>query len=184
MRAEVRFSFFAALGFLICTDREGTLFMCLAACTLHELGHLAVMLAEGKPPSSVLFYGGGIHIRGGSTSLAAVSAGCAVNLLLFVLFWFFPANGTGLKLFAVIDLLTAVFNLIPVGQLDGKAILEKISVKLLSPEAAMRLCDICEKTAAALMVPAAVVLVFTGYLNISALVFFFYLFASELIERS
>lgn len=183
MTAEIRFSFFAALGFLICTDREGTLFMCLAACTLHELGHLVVMLAEKKPPSSIVFYGGGIHICGGSTSIPAVSAGCAVNVILFIMCYFIPFGGEKPKLFGVINLLIALFNLIPVGELDGKLLIDRIAARVMQPENAIRFSDACEKTTIAVIVPAAVVLVFSGYLNISALVFFFYLLAAELAER-
>lgn len=183
MRFEVSFSFLAVLGFLICTDRDGNALMCLLACVLHEAGHLAVMLAEKMPPSLVVFYGGGIHICGGSTSPAAVSAGVITNILIFLVFGLIPWEDEKIRLFGVINLLIAAFNLLPIGELDGKLMLEKALIKAFPPEKAMRYSDICGKVALLLVLPAAVTLVFSGYLNFSAVTFFFFLMGVEILEK-
>ncbi len=183
MKVELRFSFFAVLGFMICTDREGVMLMCALACALHECGHLAVMLAERRPPSSVVFYGGGIHIRGGSTSLPAVIAGCAVNAALFAVFGAFPWGSGQLRLFGVYNLLIAAFNLLPIGELDGRRLLELALIRAFPPEKAVRYSDICERVMTVIVLPAVLLLVFSGYLNFSAIIFFFYASAVEILEK-
>lgn len=183
MKLEAGFSFFAVLGFLICTDREGTALLCLLSCVLHELGHLAVMCAEKRPPEKIKLYGGGMHIIGGSVSFPAVSAGCAVNILLFCVFFLVPWESRELRLFGVINLLTAAFNLLPFGELDGKLMLDRALIRAFPPEKAAKLSFLCETVFTAVIIPAAAVLVFSGYMNISALIFFFYIFAVEISEK-
>ena len=177
------FSFFAVIGFLICTDREGVSLLCIFSCILHELGHLTVMLALNDPPYEIRLYGGGIHICGGSTSLPAVIAGCAVNAALFVLFGLIPWEQRGLRLFGAVNLLICLFNLIPVRDLDGKLLLDKLLLRRLPADKAVHVSEICERTASALILPAVVILVFCGVLNFSAIIFFFYLFAVEIFDK-
>lgn len=183
IKLEAGFSFFAVLGFMICTDRSGTSLLCLLSCVLHELGHLAVMLAEKRLPERIKLYGGGMHIRGGSTSFPAAAAGCIVNTLLFCVFFLIPWESRELRLFGVINLLNAAFNLLPFGELDGKLMLDKALIRAFPPEKAARYSSVCEKAVTAAVLPAAVFLVFSGYLNISALIFFFYNFAVEILEK-
>lgn len=180
---ELRFSFFAVLGFMICTDREGVMLLCALGCVLHECGHLAVMLAERKPPSSVVFYGGGIHIRGGSTSLPAVIAGCAVNAALFLVFGVLPWESGKLRLFGVYNLLIAAFNLLPLRELDGKRLLELALIRAFPPEKAVHYSEICERIMTVIVLPAVMLLVFSGYLNFSAIIFFFYILMVEILEK-
>ena len=183
MRFEAGFSFFAVMGVLVCTDRDGISFLCLLACVLHELGHLTVMLYEGRPPSLIRLYGGGIHISGGSRSIAAVSAGCAVNLILFALFGLPPWESYHLRLFGVMNLPVALFNLLPIRELDGKLLLDRFLLRVCPAERAVHISELCERIAAALVVPAALFLVFSGRLNFSAIIFFFYLSAVEIFEK-
>lgn len=183
MRFEAGFSFFAVTGFLICTDRGGTVFMCLLSCALHELGHLTVMLWERKPPSLIRLYGGGIHISGGSTSVPAVIAGCTANLVLFAVFGLPSWESRALRLFGAFNLLICLFNLLPIRELDGKLLLDRLLLRALPAEKAVRVSSVCEKAAAAAMLPAALFLVFTGKLNFSAIIFFFYLSAVEIFEK-
>ncbi len=168
---------------MICTDREGFSVLCLLACLLHELGHLAVMLIEKRPPSSVRLYGGGIHICGGSTDFAAVSAGVAVNIVLFLIFGLIPWEDTNMRLFGIINLLIAAFNLLPVGELDGRLMLDKALVRAFPADKALRLSELSEKIVMLLVIPALITLVFSGFLNFSACTFLFFLFAVEILEK-
>lgn len=183
VKLGARFSFFAVLGFLVCTDSGGVSVMCMISIMLHELGHLAVMAAEKRPPSAIELYGGGIHISGGSTSFPAAAGGVAVNIMLFLLCGLIPWEWRGLRLFGVVNLLIAAFNLLPLGELDGKLMLDKALTLAFSPERAVHLSGICEKLAAAAVIPAVVMLVFSGYLNFSAVIFLFYILAVEILEK-
>ena len=183
VKVSAEFSFFAVFGFLLCVDKEGTALLCLLACILHELGHLAVMFAERNPPCSVKLYGGGIHISGGSTSFPCVFAGVAVNTALFLLFGLIPWEQRELRLFGVVNLLTAAVNLLPVGSLDGKLMLEMALVRGFSPERAAFLSELCERIMLIILIPAATVLFFSGFMNISAIIFLIYIFAVEFLEK-
>ncbi|MBQ9484377.1 MAG: hypothetical protein IJU82_09310 [Ruminiclostridium sp.] len=183
IKVSADFSFFAVLGFLICVDKDGTALLCMLACVLHELGHLAVMFAERRTPDRIRFYGGGIHISGGSTSFLCVSAGIAVNIVLFLLFGLIPWAQRELRLFGVVNLLIAAVNLLPVGSLDGKLMLEKALVRGFSPERAVFLSELCERVMLVILVPAAAMLFFSGFMNISAIIFLIYIFAVEFLEK-
>ena len=180
---SARFSFLAVTAFLLCTDRQGTALLCFSSCVLHELGHIAVMLAERRPPESVVLYGGGIKLSGGSRSLLACAGGVLTNILLFSVFYFVPFPFGKRKLFAVINLLLAAVNLLPVGELDGKLLLDKALLRTLSAEKALRISSAVTVCALVIVVPAVIILVFSGCMNPSSLIFFFYLAAAEFIER-
>ncbi len=157
--------------------------MCLTACFLHELGHLGVMLILQRPPSEITFSGGGIRISGGSCGFAAVSAGVAVNLVLFVVFAVFPWENDTMSLFGVINLLAAAFNLLPIGSLDGKRMLDIALKRAFSPSFAIKLSDICEAVMLCLVVPSLCFLVFSGLLNFSAVIFVIYVLAVEILNK-
>lgn len=183
IRLKLRFSFPAVLALLICTDGEGTALLCLMASLLHEMGHLIIMLIEKKPPSEIILYGGGIHIHGGSRSFLSASGGCLMNILLFVLFRFILPDTGNLRLFAVINLILCAVNLLPVKELDGRRILECCFIGAMSPERAMIAVDIAERVALVLVLPAVIILVFSGYMSFSAIIFFFYLLAVDIFDK-
>lgn len=183
VKVGAEFSFFAVLGFLICTDKDGVSVMCLCACMLHELGHLVVMYSEHRPPESITFRGGGIHISGGSTSFLCTGAGVAVNIALFLLCGAIPWEVREVRLFGVVNLLIAAFNLLPVGTLDGKLMLDKAITAAVEPERAVHISSLAEKAALAFVLPAVVMLVFSGALNFSAVIFLIYVLSVEILEK-
>lgn len=140
------FSFFAVLAVFFWLDRSGVGFTALAICAAHELGHLAVMRVFGILPESVTFYGAGIRISGSGVEsrspgvqAAVYSAGCGVNLLLALILWQFAE----LRGAAAVSLFTGLFNLLPVGEFDGKRLLKLLFIAVMKPErvdAALWLC--------------------------------------------
>lgn len=116
------FLFIAALMTLLSGDAAAG---ALLACILHEMGHMAVMAALGMKIRTVTFYGAGMKItrRRGKIypiwqEAAVLSAGCAVNFLLYAVFRNSP--------FGLINLFLGVFNLLPAGVLDGGRLLKLI----------------------------------------------------------
>lgn len=183
VKPEIKFSFPAVLTVLICTDTVGTAFLCLAACVLHELGHIIVMLSEGRPPEKIIFYGGGIKLSGRtSKSLAAISGGVAVNFILFVVFYFFSPDYR-LQLFGMINLITGIFNLIPIKPLDGYFFLEKLILRLFAPAAAIKFMHIAEITAGLLSAPLIILFFINGEVNFSSVIFLFYFFVVDILEK-
>jgi len=183
VKPEIKFSFPAVLAVILCTDAKGTAGLCILACILHELGHILVMLLEGRPPERIIFCGGGIKLKGNlSKSIPSVIGGCAVNFILFVLFYFCGGD-YNLKLFGVINLLTGIFNLIPIRPLDGYNLLEKVSVKIFSPKTAISFMRIAEITAAVICAPLIILFFWDSGINFSLVVFLFYLFVVDIIEK-
>lgn len=121
-RMDFTFLVFAALVMII---EEGS--VCIAfftVCLVHELGHAGAICLTGGKISSVAFYGTGIRmtpLRGKiiplKNELFILLAGPAVNALLFMIF----RKSEILNRFAVLNLCSAVFNLLPYSSLDGGA---------------------------------------------------------------
>ncbi len=100
-------------------------FMTVLAAAIHEGGHITVREMSGKGigiPRAVL---GGFRLKRSETmsyrgELLFASAGPAANILTAVLCFFINRSGDGyLELFAMINMMTALSNLLPVEGYDG-----------------------------------------------------------------
>lgn len=180
------FSFFAVLGIFFAFDPAGYGFCCLLACFCHETGHFIAMLLEKKPPREVMFSGGGICIKQHrDPSVFVLGAGCAVNFCLFFLFCFILERNSIYKLlFGGANLIIGIFNLLPMGELDGKRLLEKACCKLLPYFAAERLLNVTEIVFITLTAAAAMLLLFTGAVNLTAVSVTVYLFLIDLLLKT
>lgn len=130
------FSFFAVLAVFFRLDSSGFGVTALAVCAAHELAHLAVMLIFGIKPESLTFYGAGIRItapdvesRSRGVQAAVYSAGCVMNFLLAAVLLY-----AGLPRGAAVSLFTGCFNLLPVGEFDGRRLLRLAVVSHAPPE--------------------------------------------------
>lgn len=130
------FSFFAVVALYMILDSSGLGVSALAACGLHELSHLAVMTAFNVPTDEITFYGAGIRItspktdeKGGFARVLILLAGCMANFGAALLFWKL-GNFTA----SAINLCTGIFNLLPLGELDGAALLKTLFIKICKPE--------------------------------------------------
>nr|WP_300167424.1 site-2 protease family protein [uncultured Flavonifractor sp.] len=104
-------------------DSDGMVMLVLSACTLHELGHyIAIRLLGGQVARLRITCVGAEMVLsarrplGSARELSAALAGPAVNLLLAL-----GCAGLGKSwwCFAGVNLALALFNLLPVGPLDG-----------------------------------------------------------------
>lgn len=126
-RLEVSGGFLLLTAALYYLDSSGVVPWALAACALHELGHVLAIRLLGGRVSLLRLTCVGAELRlsaryplsAGRQALAAL-AGPAVNVLLalaaagMAVWW-----GEGAFLFAGLNLALGVFNLLPVVQLDG-----------------------------------------------------------------
>lgn len=98
--------------------------LCFLALTIHELGHIIVAYNQGERISilKILPFGFSCQLKNQSkiTSnkmLKILIAGPAVNIITAGLVFYWTPQ------FAMINLLIGLFNLIPIGELDGMRIL-------------------------------------------------------------
>lgn len=134
-RVEVSAGFLLLAAWLNYWDRQGVFPQVLLACVLHELGHLLALRWLGVPVEKLRVTAVGAEIRiAGSLSyrgeLAAALAGPAVNLVLAGWLSGMPGGAVG----AGVNLVLGLFNLLPVGRLDGGRVLSCVLVLLFGPE--------------------------------------------------
>lgn len=137
-RAALRldFSFFAVIALFLLLDTTGFGLMALLACALHELAHMLAMAIFGISADEITFYGAGIRISSARTEFAKpmvkaliLSAGCAANFALAVIFW-----RSAQPEYAAINLFTGIFNLLPIGELDGAGLLNLLLLRVCRAE--------------------------------------------------
>ena len=106
----------------------------LLAAGFHELGHLLCLKALGAPPKTLRLSAAGASMETpplpyGRAALAA-AAGPAASLMLALLLWpVYPALG-------LLSLCLGLYNLLPLGNLDGGRILENALCLWLPPDTA------------------------------------------------
>lgn len=125
------FSFFAVLALYLLLDDSGFGMAALAACAMHETGHLAAMAAFGVRVEELTFYGAGIRIASSGIELEAparkaliFAAGVLVNFAAAAAFAI-----AGKPAPCAVNLFTGTFNLLPMGCLDGARLLRMAAIK-------------------------------------------------------
>jgi Zn-dependent protease len=156
------FTFFAVIAMFASLDTTGYALMSIVVCLVHELGHLLAM--RGKP-YSIMFRGGGIRIVSDCNSFFVLIAGSLTNIVLFfILYSVFPV-------FAVMNLVIGLFNLLPIGCLDGKLLLEKIM-----PVKALRVIE-------AVTIIAVIAVIVIVQVNFTIIGVIFYVIAVDFFGR-
>lgn len=157
------FSFFAVIALFMLFDEDCFGLTALICCVLHELAHLIVMLILGIPAEVITFYGAGIRITSlrieyekPSRRVLVLAAGCTMNFLCAMIF-----SRLGYDLAAAISLFTGIFNLLPIGELDGAAIIKMLIIRACKPENVDRIMKVIGVIAAFFC--AAAVIAAGGY---------------------
>ncbi len=147
--------FFAVITLLFTYSVDSVVLIALLSSIMHELGHLILLIKYGcKIKSVTLSYYGMKIIRENEISLdfrkeiAVCLSGVTVNLvisILFTVFYIAFKNQTLLKVSAV-NLILGLFNLLPVGALDGARALScmlKYRFELSKSEKVLKTISIC-----------------------------------------
>lgn len=148
-------AFLAAVWYF---DSCGIFWQFLAAMTVHELAHAAVLLLLGGRIESVRLSFAQVELRTGllsdRTELWSAAAGPGINLLCGWLFrrWM-PA-------FAAVSLLLALFNLLPVWPLDGGRVLRCALLARLPVVQAEHVSEIVSFASCGVLLLAGLVLTF------------------------
>lgn len=185
MRVGFDFSFFAVTGIFFALDGSGYGIFCIAACLCHELGHLALLLLTKHVPDELIFSGSGICIKQSEEpTVPVLAAGCTVNFLLFITFYFLLEQNSVYKLiFAGSNLCIGILNLLPIGELDGKKLLERFFTALFSyktTRSALLISELAGTVTAALAVLA---LLLSGAVNIISILALIYVFTVDFLQK-
>lgn len=136
-KIEATGGFFLLMAWLNYLDHQFLLPMTVLACALHELGHYGMLWAVGGKLRLIRLTAVGAEMviehplnywQEGMTALA----GPLVNLLLLLLFC---GRKNGVT-FAGINLVLALFNLLPISRLDGGRVLKCALSLIVGPETA------------------------------------------------
>lgn len=181
IKVSLDFTFFAVLGFVCAFDSGGYGIMYLASCLFHEAAHLAVMAFKGRIPREILFSGGGICIRQPSEAeFSVLAAGPAANFLLFGIFYFGSVQDSIYKtVFAVSNLCAGVFNLMPMGELDGKKMLDIFLLRHCSIRTAERLSAFLQTLSCIIWGGLVLFLLARGEVNLTAVFVMIYIFSVD-----
>ena len=159
-RVEVTGGFFLLAAWLNYLDRDFVVPMAAAACAAHELGHLFAILLMGGDIKVFRLTAIGAELvldrpLGYWQEGLCALAGPGVNLLLALICCGLEKGAA----FAGLNLVLALFNLLPAGRLDGGRALHCTLALLAGPEAARRaglwLDGLCTAGALALGLPLA-----------------------------
>ncbi len=134
-RVEISPGFLLLGAWLNYMDEQGIFWYTIAGCGIHELCHLVVLIfmriqirrVRITAVGAEICVGGGMSYEG---EMAAALAGPAGN---FLLAWL-ASRMDGGALFAGVNLILGLFNLIPIGRLDGGRFLNCVVTRFLGPE--------------------------------------------------
>lgn len=136
----LHFSFFATVSLLILLENNSYALLALYACIIHETGHIIAMILVKQQIEKLCFYGAGIKIINRKTTeqksfvedAFVLSAGCLINITIYIIAVLFFGNNKDVLFFGVINLMIGLFNLLPVNAFDGGKLLVLLFYKAFS----------------------------------------------------
>lgn len=185
---SVSYPFLAVVTVFLSLDKTGLGGRMLCAALLHELGHLVVMYALNQPPRGIDFISFGIRIRRQATTALSYGkeiivflAGPLANFTAAAVIY--AVSGKSFTQLAQVHLLLGLFNLLPVGALDGGMIVENLARCFALPRRAEAISRAVSLLFLAPLAAAAVWLAVRGSGNITLIVTCFYLGFTILFRR-
>lgn len=186
----ISFLFAATLSFMLAIDRTGLVVPTFFAVFIHETGHLLAMWAVGCQPKSVRLIPSSVQIirpfgvKAKAEALITV-CGPAFNIAIFLAFLInFGSFKSDISLrFGLLNLITAVFNLLPVRGLDGGTLLTLLIARRTDIYKAESVVRIITAIFAFLAFIAGVYLWVTGTVNISIFIVALYLGVCSMMKK-
>jgi len=186
----ISFLFCAVLCFMLVIDRTGLIVPTLFAVFIHESGHmLAMWAADCQPrairliPTSVQIVRGFSSKRGGE--IAITLCGPLANILLsgvlFANYLIFKSEQS--FVFSLLNLVIAIFNLLPVSGLDGGTLLTTILSNFTDLYHAESIVRIITAVFAVIIFLLGVYLWVSDTVNISVFIVAIYLGVCSLIKK-
>ena len=191
-RVEITFLFLAMLTFSLLADRSGVAGVGLVATLIHECGHLFAMHFFNIFPTEIRLNPFGIDIVRGEQQrqsyfrdTAVAVAGPAANLMAFLFLYLVLSIQRSPYLFylAAVNLLLAVFHILPVEPLDGGQALYSLLCIKFSAESAERLVGIVSFLVLTPLAAAGFLVLFRSEYNYSLLLVTGYLLFLLILKR-
>lgn len=186
----ISFLFCAIFCFMLVIDRTGLILPTIFAVFIHESGHLLAMWAADCQPKVIRLIPTSVQIIRGFSSkkyseLAITICGPAANLVVFGVFWvnsIIFKNEESLK-FAILNLVIAMFNLLPISGLDGGTLLSLFLAKFTDIYKAESIVRIITVIFAFIAFLLGVYLWVSGTVNISVFIVAVYLAVCGFIKK-
>lgn len=186
----ISFLFCATVCFMLAVDRTGLVVPTLFSVFIHESGHLLAMWASDCQPRAVRLIPTSVQIiRGFSTKkygeVAIALCGPMSNVVLFFALYvnYLAFNNIQSLRFAVLNLVMAIFNLLPVSGLDGGVLLTAILSRFTDVYKAERIVKIVTAAFAFVAFVLGVYLYVSGTVNISVFIVALYLAMCTIIKK-
>ena len=175
---------------MLATDRTGLILPTFFAVLMHELGHLFAMWLLECNPKKIKLIPASIQITAPITKqykndIIIAACGPLVNFVLFFSLYFnYIAFKNELVLYySLLNLLIGIFNSLPVCGLDGGTVLKSVIAERKGPDKAAVILKIITLIIAALVIVAAITLIFRHKLNLSLFIIAIYLFIMTLANK-
>ncbi len=181
-KIKISFLFLAFCAVFSLCDKSRVFTMALIASLLHEMAHIIMLYFVGECADSIILAPQGAKlVRSGKmisykSEILVLLAGCILNFTLFAILYSF-SESLSLKLFAVVNLSLGIFNMLPLGTLDGGRILKILLKNILSSQRAELVCKIVSIIVVLAFVVVGVWLITNGRKNVSLLYTSIYLIA-------
>lgn len=186
----VSFLFCAVLCFMLVIDRTGMIIPTLFAVFIHECGHLLAMWAADCQPKAIRLIPTSVQIvrgfspkRYGETAIAA--CGPAANIIVFFSLFINYTMFESVQSFnfAILNLVIAIFNLLPVHGLDGGILLTAVISKFTNIYKAESIVKIITVVFAVVIFLLGVYLWVSGTVNVSVFIVAVYLAVCGLVKK-
>ncbi|MPM72675.1 hypothetical protein SDC9_119651 [bioreactor metagenome] len=192
VKISLNFFFAVVITLMLIYDKSNLIVLNLCAVIMHETGHLLCMLLMGEKPKEIKFTPFGLCIERAPVSRLSYNqeiwvafAGPLINILLFAVFlmiYLFSGN-EAIVICSVINIVIALFNLLPCEPLDGSKMLQNYLLKRHDEREVKKLLKYVSAIAIfPVAVAGFVILVRSGY-NISLLLVSIYLIAFLIFKK-
>lgn len=180
---EIRFSFwfFAVIACFALLDKEVLAYYFILPIAIHEMGHLLVMAACGIGVKSVNFTAMGVDIqrlRGRFSygrEIAVSLGGVAANAICALIFYCCLFQSMRVMFLVAANIAIALFNLAPIGNLDGGQVVRQIAERFFTPDTARWISRYCSLVVLAVLFGVAIFLAVIRYPNPTLLITCVYL---------
>lgn len=184
---ELSFWFFAIIALFAAVNADALLIYFMLPVVLHELGHFLAMAVCRIKIKAVKFTAFGVEIKKAgkyklNKEIAVSLGGITANLALALGLYLFAFKSMRIMLLISVNLVIALFNLLPIGNLDGGEIAKTVSEYFFKPRLAYMLSRIFSFAALVPLFAAAIFLVLLPERNFTLLLISVYLLIDIMLK--